>query len=322
MTTASNSSSTSDSSNPPSVTTRNFTLFNSSSQNVTVKLERDNYLVWESVVLPLIEGNRLQKHINGTAIIPPKSVTSANGVVENPEYEDWYALDRLLLGWLRNAMSQDIQAQLLHCKSAYDLWIGAKELTSASSRARVMLLKTQIGSIEKGGMKMEEFLGRMKGISDQLTMAGAPISSTDLVMYTCKGLTGEYNPIVAPLMGRDVSWIECQTSLLAWESHLEQQNKLASLSILPEAHIAQRTTSESRSSYPASRGDFGYTNRGPWRGGSRGSRGRRGRGRNTGGENKSYCDLCEKVGHHVRNCFRRYDRSFKPPSDSNRSFNA
>lgn len=109
--------SSSKSSSSSDAATRTFTFFNSS-QNITVKLDRENYLLYEFVVLPLIEGNRLR--------ISQKFISSINGVINNPDYEEWYSLDRLLIGWRRNAMSQDVSSQLFHCQSAYDLWHEAK----------------------------------------------------------------------------------------------------------------------------------------------------------------------------------------------------
>ncbi|KAF7835729.1 TMV resistance protein N-like [Senna tora] len=54
---------------------KTFTLFSSSSQTTSVKLDRSNYLLWESVVLSLIEGNQLESHIDGSfdkSFQPPK----------------------------------------------------------------------------------------------------------------------------------------------------------------------------------------------------------------------------------------------------------
>ncbi|KAF7807047.1 Retrovirus-related Pol polyprotein from transposon RE1 [Senna tora] len=47
-------------------------LFSSSSQATSINLDRDNYLVWVSVVRPYIKGNRLESHINGLASPPPQ----------------------------------------------------------------------------------------------------------------------------------------------------------------------------------------------------------------------------------------------------------
>ncbi|KAF7838980.1 Retrovirus-related Pol polyprotein from transposon RE1 [Senna tora] len=53
-------------------TTKSSSLFNFSSQNVSIKLDRDNYLFWESVVRLFIKGNRLLSHIDGLTAPPPR----------------------------------------------------------------------------------------------------------------------------------------------------------------------------------------------------------------------------------------------------------
>ncbi|KAF7804331.1 putative mitochondrial protein [Senna tora] len=51
-------------------------LFSSTSHTSSVKLDRQNYLVWESGVLALIEGNLLESHIDGSEEAPPKNIGS------------------------------------------------------------------------------------------------------------------------------------------------------------------------------------------------------------------------------------------------------
>lgn len=63
------------------------------------------------MVLPLIQGNQLEGYINGSIIAPPRQVPSSSlpaMLVNNPEYDDWFATDHILLGWLRNTMTQDV----------------------------------------------------------------------------------------------------------------------------------------------------------------------------------------------------------------------
>ncbi|KAK4252533.1 hypothetical protein QN277_014521 [Acacia crassicarpa] len=82
---------------PPSSVAKSYSLFHSSSQTTTIKLDRSNFLVWESVVLPLIEGNKLQAHINGSGVVPPEKLTVtisvSSSLKSNPAYEEWYAVD-------------------------------------------------------------------------------------------------------------------------------------------------------------------------------------------------------------------------------------
>ncbi|KAK4254043.1 hypothetical protein QN277_009475 [Acacia crassicarpa] len=134
---ASSPSVTFDFSGPPPIAFKTYSLFQSSSQTSSIKLDRMNYLVWASVALPLIEGNRLQSHIDATALVPSMTValSTTKEAIPNPEFDDWFSVDRMLIGWLRNMMSQDIMTQLLHCRTALELWSEARTLTSAISKS-------------------------------------------------------------------------------------------------------------------------------------------------------------------------------------------
>jgi len=85
-------------------------------------------------------------------------------------------------------MTLEIGAQLLHYKTTLELWTSSKELTCVSMKSRVMVIKASLYQSWKGNLKMEEYLAKMKGISDQLTLAGAPIAIDDLILHTLNSL--------------------------------------------------------------------------------------------------------------------------------------
>ncbi|KAF7838940.1 glutamate receptor [Senna tora] len=287
-------------------------------QTASIKLDRDNYLVWEPVVRPFIKGNILLSHIDGLTPASPPMISEGEKSIPNPAYDDWEDVDSLLLGWLRNNMSLEVASQLLHYTTAYELWADARDLTCASMRSRVMNLKGELNQVRKGSMKMKECLGKMKNLSDQLSLAGAPVTTDDLILHTLNGLEADNN---AALFGlnhqRNLNWVEVTSELLAFESRIDQLNQFSSLSIQPSANVAQR---EEPKNSGASQNASGQT---PWRGGPpQGGGGARGHGRGPryGGRrggfsgNRSYCGLCEKPGHAVHNCYYRFDRSFQPPT--------
>ncbi|XP_028753041.1 uncharacterized protein LOC114712660 [Neltuma alba] len=142
---------------------------------------------------------RSDRSLSRRAKISPRLLPEAEGTKANPKLEEWFAVDRMLVGWLRNTMSQDVGAQLLHCKIASKLWNGARELTCASTKARIMVYKTELHHTRKNGLKMEEYLSKIKSIADQLALVGAPISDEDLLLHTLNGLDVEYNVIVVKL---------------------------------------------------------------------------------------------------------------------------
>ncbi|KAI4305459.1 hypothetical protein L6164_028824 [Bauhinia variegata] len=148
-----------------------FILKNIFSVLCSVKLDRGNYLLWKSMVLPLLRGHKLDGYILGTKPCLEPSISNERGHQPNPIYEEWVSTDQLLLGWLFNSMTSDIATQLLHCETSQQLWEVAQSLVGAHTRSRITLLKTEFHRTRKGGLKMEEYLSKMKGIVDNLTLA-------------------------------------------------------------------------------------------------------------------------------------------------------
>ena len=58
--------------------------------------------------------------------------------------------------------------------------------------------------MQKGGMKMSEYLKAMKKIVDNLTLTGHLVSLEDLISQVLAGLDShEYNPVVCQIQERE-----------------------------------------------------------------------------------------------------------------------
>lgn len=83
------------------------------SQLCYVKLERTNFLLWESSILLIIRGHKLEGHILGSKICPQQFISEEAKVKTNPAFEEWTATDQLLLGWIYNTLKPDITSQVI-----------------------------------------------------------------------------------------------------------------------------------------------------------------------------------------------------------------
>ena len=225
-------------------------------QTVSVKLDRDNYPLWKSLVLPLIRGCKLDCYMLGTKECLEQFVTSTDKTKNiNPNYEDWQAHDQALLGWLINSMTIDIATQLLHCETSKQLWDEAQSLAGAHTRSRIIYLKSEFHNTRKGEMKMEEYLAKMKNLADKLKLAESPISNSDLMIQTLNGLDSEYNPIVVKLSDQtNLSWVDLQAQLLGFESRLDQLSSFSNINLNVSANFASKN--ESRGNRFGSRGNW------------------------------------------------------------------
>lgn len=133
------------------------------------------------MVRPFIKGNRLEAHITGLTPVPPRMISEGAAMIPNPVFIEWKDVDQLLVGWLRNNMTLEVATQLLHCQTSFDLWTGARDLCCAAMKSRVMNLQGELHQAKKNSLKMYEYLGKMKTMSDQLSLAGAPVSTHSVV---------------------------------------------------------------------------------------------------------------------------------------------
>jgi len=275
--------------------------------SISVKLDRENYPLWKSLVLPIIRGCRLDGYMLGTKECPEQFITSSetSGKKINPEFEDWQAHDQQILGWLLNSMTTGMATQLLHCETSKQLWEEAQGLAGAHTRSRVIYLRSEFHITRKGEKKMEDYLMKMKDLADKLKMAGSPISNADLVIQTLNGLDVDYNPVVVKLSDQiNISWVDLQAQLLAFESRLDQLNNLNNINLNATANVANKTEFRGNRFNP----------RGNWRGSNfRNMRGGRGKGRLS----KPVCQVCTKTGHTAVNCYYRFDKSYTGTSHSN-----
>ncbi|KAK4276226.1 hypothetical protein QN277_019196 [Acacia crassicarpa] len=120
-------------------------------------------------------------------------------------------------------MTMTITSQMTSCKTTSALWKAVIEFVGANTKSRITFLKSEFHQLKKGSLKMRDYLSNMKSLSDNLTLTGCPLSTTDLVTQTLAGLDTEYTPIVVILTEKDnLSWAKLQSKLLTFESHLEQ----------------------------------------------------------------------------------------------------
>ena len=180
---------------------------------------------------------------------------------------------------------------------------------SSQSKSRVLQLRSQLSRMKKGDLSASAYYTKMKGLADEMAAAGKKLDDDDIIEYILSGLDAEYNPFVSSMTIKDnVSLSDLYAQLLSYEARLLQQNQ-------DGGHFYSSANS-------ASRGQGQGRARGRARGPGRGQIGS-GRGSNKSSSNHSFddqdeaplCQLCERTGHTVHNCWYRFNRKYVPPSN-------
>lgn len=146
-----------------------------------VKLDRNNDLLWSSMVLPVFRGNKLDGFIFGTKQCSEIFINEGDKEQLKSTFEDWTTIDQLLLGWLYNTMIVEVASQVIGCRMLAELWVAVMDLARANTRSRVRMYKSGLQRLRKGTLKMEEYLNKLKTLFDNLYMARSPIFLVDLI---------------------------------------------------------------------------------------------------------------------------------------------
>lgn len=198
-----------------------------------------------------------------------------------------------------------------------------------------MATRMALSTMSKGTSSMSEYFVKMKGLAGEMASAGKKLEDDELVTFIVAGLGEDYESIITAI----TSYVEpiFVNELYAQLVAFEQRRDLHGSRSQSSANIATKGGRGRNSSNYQQRNHGGDGNRGDaGRGGFRcggGGRGNGGRGHNGSGNNRSggggrnflvgvFCQLCNREGHMVVRCFRRFHTNFTgPPQKSMSSTN-
>lgn len=127
-------------------------------QIVSVKLDKNNYLLWKNMILPIIRGHNLEGYILGTKKCPQEFTgTQVSGeagtrieIIKNPEYCQWMSTDQLLMGWLYSSITSDIAMRVMGAAKSSGLWTAIEESYGVQNRSKIVFLT---GELQKNAEK-------------------------------------------------------------------------------------------------------------------------------------------------------------------------
>ena len=86
---------------------------------VTIKLNRENYLLWKAQIVPYLRGQHLFGFLDGSQLAPPQIliVTTAEITTPrpNPDYHAWLVQDHMILSALISSLTENILAYVVRC---------------------------------------------------------------------------------------------------------------------------------------------------------------------------------------------------------------
>uniref|UniRef100_A0A2N9G6M9 Uncharacterized protein n=1 Tax=Fagus sylvatica TaxID=28930 RepID=A0A2N9G6M9_FAGSY len=282
---------------------------------ITLKLTRENYLLWKAQIIPYLKGQHLYGFLDGSRPAPTQATASAaTPALPESDLQAWHTQDQMILSALISSLSETVLAHVVNCRTSREVWLCLEKMFTSQSRARQMQLHHQISTLKKGDSSIADYFHKFTTLADTLAAIENPLSDYQLVSFFMNGLGSEYDSMVASIQthSRPYNLDDLYGLFLSHELRLAQNQPTVDLSHA-SAHYVTHSSSH-RGSNNSGRGGARNTF-GPTRGSfSNSQRNHRGRGRGRNNSNRPVCQVCHKPGHAALTCYHRFDNSYTAES--------
>lgn len=167
---------------------------------LSIKLDRNNYPLWLAQILPTLKGRKLLGYVDGTSRCPPCfKVNEAGQLTDeiNPAYDVWMAQDQMVLGWINNSLTPAVLATVARSTTSFTTWSSLAKRFASQSQNRILQLRGELLRTMRGNMTIADFLDKINSISDNLALAGSPMSDSDLVSIIMNNVGPLYETTVS-----------------------------------------------------------------------------------------------------------------------------
>uniref|UniRef100_A0A2N9F913 Uncharacterized protein n=1 Tax=Fagus sylvatica TaxID=28930 RepID=A0A2N9F913_FAGSY len=218
---------------------------------VTIKLTRENYLLWKAQIGPYLRGQHLFGFLDGSRLAPsPYLGLTFDGSSQpqpNPDHHAWLIQDQMILSALISSLSENILAYVVKCTTSRDVWLTLERMFTAHSRARTMTIRYQLSTLKKGDSSIADYFHKFTGLVDTLAAINQPLTEEEQISFLLAGLGSEYESFITTVhMRTELLSVETLYGhLLSHELRMAQAQPKVDLS-LAGAHFASRGGLSSR----------------------------------------------------------------------------
>ena len=235
---------------------------------ITVKLNKDNYLLWKAQIMPYLHGQQLFGFVDGSVTPPSSFLPPVEGVsLPNPLFTRWFQQDQIILSLLVSSLSEGVLTQIVGLSTSRQDWLALERMFSAHSQARITRIRFQLSTLKKGDSSITDYFQKAKNLSDTLAAIGKPLEDCEIVSYLLAGLDPAYDPLITSITTRvdPMTLDDVFGHLLNYEVRLEQQTSAVDMAVA-SANIATSHVSQSNNHNNGNRGRYPSNNRNRGRG--------------------------------------------------------
>jgi hypothetical protein len=127
--------------------------------HISKKLTQDNYILWQFLMIPFLEGQNLFGYVDGTTQRPSQLIpdTTSGLLVANPSYQSWYHQDRMIFSAIISTLSVEALPHVIGLSTSREVWLTLETLFSTQSQSRIIQLKQQVSTLKKGAQTISAY---------------------------------------------------------------------------------------------------------------------------------------------------------------------
>ena len=142
-------------------------LSNSDNPGVSLAIQhltKENYSTWSRVVLIALDAKSKIGFIDGS-LLKPQSV-------DHPLYTAWCKCNSIVLAWLFNSISKDLQPSVVYFKIAREVWLDLQHRFSQGNGPRIFELRKETCSLAQEDLSISSYYNKFKSLWQELQIIG------------------------------------------------------------------------------------------------------------------------------------------------------
>uniref|UniRef100_A0A2N9EFQ8 Retrotransposon Copia-like N-terminal domain-containing protein n=1 Tax=Fagus sylvatica TaxID=28930 RepID=A0A2N9EFQ8_FAGSY len=259
---------------------------------ITIKLNRDNYLLWKAQIVPYLKGQHLFGFIDGSLPSPPSILSLPSTDVAqpllNPAFLTWQSQDQMILSALISSLFETILAYMVKCTTS----------------------RVKSGLPLSGDSSIADYYHCFTHLIDTLVAIDQPLPHHKSLSFLLAGLGADYDSLVTSVQTQltPIALEDLYSHLLSHELRLSHNEPSVDLSTASVNFVNKNSST---------RGGHGGRNSNNFsiNQGCNNFQKQRGRGRGrsnfSNSSNKHFCQVCQKPRHVALQCYHRFDNTYQ-----------
>ncbi|KAF3784056.1 hypothetical protein EJ110_NYTH28945 [Nymphaea thermarum] len=170
---------------------------------VSLKLTHNNFLLWKTQTLALIESQDMEGFLTGSISPPPSHIVDPadpQQLISNPKFESWRRSDRLIKRWITGTLSENVLGLVVGLNSSQDIWSTLVDAFAQESQERGFHLTHMLTTCKKGNNALEIYVAKFKAICDDLAAIGKSVGDKEKAFWLLQGWGKGYEPFVMAML--------------------------------------------------------------------------------------------------------------------------